>query len=106
MRLRHSSQTNISFAYSFEAPRELGKLLPEGTTRLFYYTFNTSLMLVLVLHAYWFYLILKIIRIQISSGGKVDDVRSGEGMIMFRLPIGGFQYSKFVGCGTSSRFVF
>ena len=42
-----------------------------------YYFFNTLLIMLLVMHLYWFALILRVIWKQVQSGG-VDDVRSGE----------------------------
>lgn len=56
----------------------MGPLLPRRMTLVFYYVFNSALTLVLVLHCYWFLLILRIVAKQIASGGEVDDVRSGE----------------------------
>ena len=44
---------------------------------LLYYFFNTLLIMLLVMHIYWFALILRVIWKQMQDGG-VDDVRSGE----------------------------
>ncbi|GAQ85769.1 LAG1 longevity assurance homolog 3 [Klebsormidium nitens] len=66
----------LIYSASFEAPALVGPLLTWPMTLVFYYVFNTALLLVLVLHCYWFLLILRIAAKQIASGGKVDDVRS------------------------------
>jgi hypothetical protein len=48
-------------------------------TIVYYYCFNTFLITLLVLHVYWFYLILRMIVKQVQNSGAVgDDVRSGK----------------------------
>ncbi|KAJ4841024.1 hypothetical protein Tsubulata_044440 [Turnera subulata] len=47
------------------------------TVTIYYYVFNTLLFCLLVLHIYWWYLMLKMVVRQIKARGKVeDDVRS------------------------------
>lgn len=63
---------------------EVQKLLPEqaraATGPPIYYLFNFFLILLLVLHVYWWILIAKVIYRQIAGSG-IDDVRSGEGKV-------------------------
>ena len=60
------------------------KLLPEQafspTGPPLYYLFNFILLLLLVLHIYWWILIAKVIYRQIAGSG-LDDVRSGESAV-------------------------
>ncbi|XP_022737812.1 LAG1 longevity assurance homolog 3-like isoform X1 [Durio zibethinus] len=43
---------------------------------IYYYLFNTLLFCLLVVHTYWWVLMIRVIMRQIHSGGEVDDVRS------------------------------
>ncbi|MBA0703732.1 hypothetical protein Golax_016035, partial [Gossypium laxum] len=43
---------------------------------IYYYLFNTLLFCLLVVHIYWWILMIRVIMRQVKSGGQVDDVRS------------------------------
>ncbi|MBA0755113.1 hypothetical protein Gogos_021063, partial [Gossypium gossypioides] len=48
---------------------------------IYYYLFNTLLFCLLVVHIYWWILMIRVIMRQVKSGGQVDDVRSGMNLL-------------------------
>lgn len=63
---------------SFEVLQVLDKSAHEREGPFLYYVFNTLLIMLLVMHVYWFVLILRVILKQLLASGQVDDVRSDD----------------------------
>ncbi|KAK6261797.1 hypothetical protein QUC31_007613 [Theobroma cacao] len=63
-----------STSYEVLLTLDMEKHMVDGS--IYYYLFNTLLFSLLVLHIYWWVLIIRVIIRQIHSGGQVDDVRS------------------------------
>ncbi|GAQ79490.1 long-acyl-chain ceramide synthase [Klebsormidium nitens] len=62
---------------AFEAQKAFLENRTVAETVVYYYCFNTFLIMLLVLHVYWFYLIGRMIVKQVQNSGAVgDDVRS------------------------------
>eukprot|EP00271_Cylindrocystis_brebissonii_P002187 TRINITY_DN1257_c0_g1_i3.p1 TRINITY_DN1257_c0_g1~~TRINITY_DN1257_c0_g1_i3.p1 ORF type:complete len:302 (+),score=54.02 TRINITY_DN1257_c0_g1_i3:759-1664(+) len=71
---------HIIRATSYEVLQSLGhtKANHKVDGPILYYLFNILLIMLLVMHAYWFLLILRVIYKQIMATGPLDDVRSDE----------------------------
>lgn len=63
---------------SYEVLQVLDKANHEKEGPLLYYVFNTLLIMLLVMHVYWFILIMRVIIKQLPSSGQVADVRSSD----------------------------
>lgn len=69
----------IALLFSYEVVLTLDKKKHEFDGPIYYYVFNTLLFSLLVLHIYWWVLMLRMVIKQIKSRGIVsDDVRSGK----------------------------
>ena len=70
------------FVKSIELLDHLDMRLAEDT--IMYYSFNTMLLMLLVFHMYWWYLICAMIVRLLKNRGKVgEDIRSGKTLIYF-----------------------
>lgn len=76
----HSVHLIVSFSslfFSYEVVLALKKDQVDGP--LYYYVFNTLLYFLLVLHIYWWVLMLRMLIKQIQAKGKIsEDIRSGK----------------------------
>ncbi|KAL4324278.1 hypothetical protein GQ457_11G027710 [Hibiscus cannabinus] len=66
----------IIWSTSYEVLLTLDKEKHMVDGSIYYYLFNTLLLCLLVVHIYWWILMIRVIRRQVQSGGQVDDVRS------------------------------
>jgi hypothetical protein len=65
--------------HSYEIVSALNKEKQMVDGSIYYYLFNTLLFSLLVLHIYWWILMVGMVMAQIQAGGQVsDDVRSGK----------------------------
>ncbi|OMO60907.1 hypothetical protein CCACVL1_23820 [Corchorus capsularis] len=66
----------VIWSTSYEVLLTLDKEKHMVDGSIYYYLFNTLLICLLVLHTYWWILMIRVLIRQIHSGGQVDDVRS------------------------------